>query len=86
MVHLEDDLDPESSTLLDRKRLVLETLQSAGGGEVNKDVGAAFDFESERLDDAFAGVVGIANGVAGVQTQRGFPAVEGFVVLVCRCF
>lgn len=83
MVHLEDNLDPERGTLLDRERLVLETLESAGGGEVNKDVVAAFDFESERLDNAFAGVVGVADGVAGVQTQRGFPAIEGFVVLVC---
>lgn len=85
MVHLEDNLDPERSALLDGERLILETLESAGGGEVDEDIGAAFDFQGEGLDDAFAGVVGVADGFAAVQAQGGFPAVEGFVVLVCWC-
>lgn len=66
MVHLENNLDSERSTLLDGERLILETLESAGGGEVDEDVGTAFDFQGEGLDDAFAGVVRVANRFAAV--------------------
>lgn len=66
MVHLEDHLDPERSALLNSEWLIFEAVESPGGGEVDEDVGAAFNFQGEGLDDAFAGVVGVTDGFAAV--------------------
>lgn len=59
VLDLELRLHAECSTLLDDERLLLECFKSTRRLEVNDDVGAAFDLEAKRVDDAFAGVVGI---------------------------
>jgi hypothetical protein len=84
-VHLELHLDAEGRSLLDCKRLVLERLEGAGRGQLNHHVGAALDLQGEGLNDAFSGVLGVADRVAGVEAQGGFPAVQGFVIFVCPC-
>lgn len=82
MVDLEGDLDAELGALLDREGLVLEFLEGAGRGNIDHDIGAAFDFKGEGLDDTCSRIVGVSDGVASGQTEGGFPAVERFVVLV----
>lgn len=57
MLDFEYSLHPELGGFLDREGLVLETLQGAGGGEIDCDIRTAFHLESKRLDDAFAGIV-----------------------------
>lgn len=78
------DLGVELGAFFDGKRLVLERLEGVGAGEVEGDVGSAGGLNGQGFDDAFARVVGVANGIAGVETERGLPSVEGLVVLVCR--
>jgi hypothetical protein len=82
MVNLESNLDVELGALLDGERLILEAVDRAGGGEIDHDVGPALDFQSQGLDDALAWVIGLVNGIATVETERGFPAVHGLIVLV----
>lgn len=82
MVDSKFDLGVELGAFLDSEWFVLERLESVGSGKVEGEVGAAGGLNGQRFDDAFARVVGIANGVAGVQAKRGFPSVEGLVVLV----
>lgn len=82
MVDLEDNLDVELSTLLNGERLVLKTVDSSGGGQVDHDVGTALDDQGQRFDHALR-VTRLADRAAGVQAQRGLPAVEGLVILVC---
>jgi hypothetical protein len=81
VVDLENNLDVELGTLLDGEGLVLEAVHSTGGRQLDHDVGAALGDQGQRLDDAL-GVVGLADGFTGVQTQRGLPAVQGFIILV----
>lgn len=83
MLDLELRLHAELRALLDSERLVLELLERAGRLEVDDDVGAAFDFEAEREDDALARVVGVAEGLAAAEAERLFPLAEGLVILVC---
>jgi hypothetical protein len=83
VVDLEDNLDVELGTLLDGEGLVLEAVHSTGGRQLDHDVGAAIGDQGQRFDDAL-GVVGLADGFTGVQTQGGLPAVHGFIVLVWR--
>lgn len=85
MVHLEDDLDVEGGTLLDREGLVLEGLERIGSRQVNHNIGASLHLQGKRLDDALSGVIGVANGSSSGQTQGGLPAVERLVVRVCEC-
>ena len=80
---MEDDLDAERGALLDGEGFVFQALEGTGGGELDDHVWPSLDLESQGLDDALPGVIGVSNGLAGVQTQGGFPAVQGFVVLVC---
>lgn len=82
-MHLELDLDAEGRSLLDCKWLFLERLEGTGRRQLNHHVGTALDLQGEGLDDAFSGVVGVADRVAGVEAEGGFPAVQGFVILVC---
>ena len=84
MLDLELCLHAECSTLLDDKRLLLKGLEGARRLEVDDDVGAAIDFETERVDDAFAGVVGVGDVLALAETKGSLPLVQGFIVLVCR--
>lgn len=84
MLNLENDLDAESSTLLDREGLVLELFERTRGRQLNHDVVPAFHLQGEGLDDALPRVIRVAEGRAGVQSQGSFPAVQGFVVLVLR--
>lgn len=65
VLHLELHLHAELGTLLDGKGLALELFNGAGRPEVDDDVGAAFDLEAERLDDAFARVIGVGQRLAG---------------------
>lgn len=84
MLDLELRLHAECRTLLDDKGLLLEGLQSTRRLEVDDDVGAALDFESERVDDAFAGVVGVGDVLALAETKGGLPLVQRFILLVWR--
>jgi hypothetical protein len=87
VLHREPHLDAERGALLDREGLVFEVFEDLGlclrgrGGEVNDYVGAAFDFEAEGEDGAFAWVGGV-EGLAGAQAEGFFPFAEGFVVFV----
>jgi hypothetical protein len=84
VLDLELCLHAECSTLLDNERLLLEGLKGARRLEVDDDVGTAIDFETERVDDTFAGVVGVGDVLALAQTKGSLPLVQGFIVLVCR--
>lgn len=83
MLDLELRLHAERSTLLDDEGLLLESLKSTGGLEIDDDVGAALDLEAKRVDDAFAGVAGVRNVLALTETEGGFPLVQGLILLVC---
>lgn len=82
MLHQERGFHAKLGSLLDGERLVLEVIDGTGRGEVDGDVGTAFDFEGEGFDDTFARVAGVGDGSAAAEAERGFPAVEGFVVCV----
>ena len=83
MLHDEIGLHAELGPLLDGEGFRLERLDGPGSGQVDGDVGAAFDLESERLDDAAAVILGVyEDGRGRGNAEGGFPAVEGFVVLV----
>lgn len=84
MLHLELGLHTEFGTLLDSEGLVLESLDSTRGPEINGDVGTSFDLESQREDDAFAGIVGVGEVLARAKAERLLPLAEGFVVLIYR--
>jgi hypothetical protein len=62
--------------------VVLQSVERRGVGEVDHDVLTARADQGEGLDDT-VGVTRLANGVAGVETQRSLPAVHGLIVLVC---
>jgi len=83
VLDLELCLHAECSALLDCERLALESLDGTGRPQIDDDVVAALDFETEREDDALARVVGIGDVFALAKTERGFPLLEGLVVLVC---
>lgn len=57
-------LDPELRALLDRERLVLESVDCAGGGEIDRDVRAAGNFQRERLDNALPRIFRVGYGCA----------------------
>ena len=83
MLHDEVGLHAELGSFLDGEGFRFERLDGAGGGQVDGDVGAAFDLERERLDDAATVILGVyEDGRGGGNAEGGFPAVEGFVVLV----
>lgn len=82
VVHLEHDLDAERGALLDGERLVLEVVERAGRRQLNHHVRPSLDFQSQTLDDAFPRVIGVTDGGAGGQAQRGLPSVQSFVVLI----
>lgn len=83
MLYHEIRLHTEFGAFLDGERGLLEIFDGVGAGQVNGDVGAAFDFEGERFDDAAALVFGVdVDGWGRGDAEGGFPAVEGFVVLV----
>lgn len=84
MLDFELGLHAEVGAFLDGEGLVLEGFDGTGGPEVNGDVGASLDLQSEREDDAFAWVVGVREVFAGAETERLFPLAKGLVVLVCR--
>lgn len=69
MLNLENSLNSEIGSLLNCEWFILERVKSARGGEINHDVIAIFDFQCERLDDTLPGIIGIADGTAGVQSQ-----------------
>lgn len=52
MLHPESSLHAELRALFDGEGLRLQRLNGAGGGQVDGDVGAAFDFEGQGADDA----------------------------------
>ena len=67
MVDGELDLGEELGALLNGERLVLERLESVAAAEVKRDVVAAGGLNGQGFDDAFAWIIGVANGVAGVE-------------------
>lgn len=83
MLHYEVCFHAEFSSFLDGERGLFQVLEGTGAGQVDGDVWSAFDFEGERFDDAAALVFGVdGDGRGGGDAEGGFPAVEGFVVLV----
>lgn len=82
MVDLEGNLDTECGAFLDGEGLVFQSFEGTGGGEIDDDVRTVFHLESERFDNT-AIVAVLSYRVARVQAQGGFPAVQGFVALVC---
>ena len=83
VLHDESGLHAELGPFLDGEGFRFERLDGPRGGQVDGDVGAAFDFEGEGLDDAAALVFGVhVDGRGRGNAQRGFPAIEGFIVLV----
>ena len=83
MLDFELGLHAESSALLDGEWLALERLDSARRPQVNDNVFATFDLETEREDDTFAGVVGVRDVLALTEAEGGFPLLQRLVVLVC---
>jgi hypothetical protein len=83
VLDLELCLHAECSALLDGEWLLLEGLKGTGRLEVDDNVGAALDLETERVDDAFAGVVGVGDVLALAKTKGSLPLVQSLVVLVC---
>jgi len=69
VLHFEARLHAERRALLDREGVLVEPLERAGLAEVDDDVRAALDFEAEREDDAFAGVVGVREAFAGADAE-----------------
>ena len=85
MLDLEGGFHAELGPFLDDERLAPQGLDAAGRGQIDDHVGAAVDFERERLDHAAARVARCdGERGAGGDAERGFPPVEGFVVLVWR--
>ena len=83
MLHDEVGLHAELGPFLDGERFRFQRFDGAGGGQIDGDVGAAFDLEGERFDDAATLVLGVhVDGGGGGDAERGFPAVEGLVILV----
>ena len=82
MLHSENSLHTKLCAFLDSEGLVLEGIKCAGSGEVNGDVGTSFDLESKGLNNAFARVVFVRDGIASAQAEGSFPAIERFVILV----
>jgi hypothetical protein len=78
----EASLHAESGALLDSEGLFVERLEGTGLGEVDNDIGTAFDFQAEGEQDHFAIVVGIRDSLAAAETERLFPLAEGLIVLV----
>lgn len=82
MLHLKPRLHAERRALLDRKWVLIQVIQRARLGELDNDVRAAFDFQTQREDDAFAWVFGVGDGGTGADAQGFFPFAKRFVVLV----
>lgn len=59
MLDDEVGLHAELGALLDGEGFGLERLDGARGRQIDGDVGAGFDFEGERFDDAAALVLGV---------------------------
>lgn len=83
MLHHKFGLHAEACALLDGEGLALELLDGAGRGQVDGDVGATIDFETERLDYAATLVGGVDGDAWRVgDAERSLPAFEGFIVLI----
>jgi len=83
MLDLKLGLHAEFGSLLDGEWFVFQSFDGSRRREVDGNVWTTFDFEGEGFDDAAAGVTGGGGeGGAGGDAEGGFPAVEGFVVLV----
>lgn len=83
MLDDEGGLHAELCAFFDGEGFRFEGLDGARGRQVDGDVGAGVDFEGEGSDDAAALVFGVdGDGGRGGDAEGGFPAVEGFVVLV----
>ena len=73
------------SAFFDGEGFRLEGFDGAGSGQVDGDVRSTFDFEGEGSDDAASLIFGVdCDGGGGGDAEGGFPAVEGFVILVCE--
>ena len=74
----------ELSSFFDGEGLCLQSFDGARSSQVNCDIGTTFDFKSECFDHAATLVFGVnADWWGGQDAERGFPAVERFIVLVC---
>lgn len=59
MLHNEVCLHAELGSFLDGERFRFERFDGTWGGQIDGDVGAAFDFEGEGFDDAATLVFGV---------------------------
>ena len=83
MLHPKLCLHPKLRAFLDGKWFAFQSFDGSWSRQVDGDVGAAFDFEREGLDHAAASVASSdGQGSAGGDAQGGFPAGEGWIILV----
>ena len=83
MLDYERGLHAKVSAFFDAERLAFQLLDGAGCGQVDDDIGPALDFEPERFNDATALVRWVHGKTWRVgDAQRGFPAIQGFIVLI----
>lgn len=82
VLHPELDLHAEGGTLLDGEGVVFESGESIGSLQVDDYVWPAFHLEAQGFNDAGAGIVGVADGLAAEDTKGLFPLAEGFVILI----
>ena len=83
VLHDESGLHAELGPFLDGEGFRFQRFDGTRGGQVDGDVGATFDFKGEGFDDAAAFVFGVhVDGRGRGNAKRGFPAIEGFIVLV----
>jgi hypothetical protein len=83
MLDAEGSLHTEFNALLDGEGILLEVFHSIGLGQVNDDVWASLDLETERGDDDGAGIVGVSEAVTTTtEAQRLFPLAKRLVILI----
>jgi hypothetical protein len=82
VVDLEDDFGVETGAFLDGEWAVFQLGEGSGGGQLDGDVGTPWGLEGQGVDDALSRVVGVADRLASVETQRGLPSIEGLIILI----
>ena len=57
------------AAFLDRKWRLAQILQSAWTSQIDCDVRTSFNFESERIDDAFSRVIGVCDNITTTESE-----------------
>ena len=77
MLHNEGRFHAEMGSLFDGERLRLESFNRTWCSQVDRDIGASFNFESERFDDTAPLIFGVNwEGRRAADAERGFPAIQ----------